>query len=731
MKRLTFFIMLLIQYPTFAKQNVLQYKDSSAPIEERVKDLVSRMNKEEKILQINQLVLGKNNNVNNIGKVVSNIPSGIGSLIYFDNNAVLRNEIQKKAIEESRLGIPVLFGFDVIHGFRTIYPIPLAQACSWNLNLVKQASSVAAQESKASGVDWTFSPMIDVARDGRWGRVAEGYGEDPYANAVFGVAAVKGYQGENLNDKNSIASCLKHYVGYGESEGGRDYSYTDISSQSLWETYLFPYEACVKAGASTLMSAFNDISGTPATANHYTLTEILKQKWKHDGFVVSDWNGVGQLVAQGVAKDRKDAAQLALMAGLDMDMKDTCYLEFMQQLIAENKVPMERIDDAVSRILRIKFRLGLFENPYTDIVSEKDRFLQAQSVEVARKLAEESMVLLKNNSNTLPISSGIKKIAMIGPIAKDKDNITGSWKGHGESKDVESLFEGVEKEWKGKAQVSYAKGCDFEGNDESYFKQAIELARNSDVIILCLGEKSKWGGENASRSTLSLPDIQEKLVAELRKVGKPIVLVLSNGRPIELCRIEPQVDAIVEIWQPGIAGGTPLAGILSGRINPSGKLAITFPLTTGQIPIYYNMRQRARPDEGKYQNCSTEPLYWFGHGLSYTTFKYGELQLSTKKIKLNEKLTVEVELSNVGTVKGTETVLWYISGPVCKVSRPIKELKFFEKKELEPGSKSIYKFEIDPMRDLSYVDANGNRFLEPGDYYVIVNDQKVVFEIVN
>lgn len=727
---ITLYLSVTILYG-YAKQTP-KYKDIKQPIETRINDLLKRMTLEEKLFQLCQYTLGENHNPNNIGPDAKKLPVGIGSLIYFSSDPVLRNEIQKKAMEESRLGIPILFGFDVIHGFRTVYPISLAQACSWNPSLVEQACAMAAKESVLSGIDWTFSPMIDVARDPRWGRVSEGYGEDPYANAVFGVASVKGYQGKKLSDPYSVAACLKHYIGYGMSEGGRDYRSTNISTQSLWDTYFPPYEAGVKAGAATLMSGFNDISGVPASANHYTLTEILKNRWKHDGFVVSDWNAVAQLVSQGVAKDSAEAGLKAFMAGVEMDMKDNIYLENFPKLVAEKKVPMAKIDDAVARVLRVKFRLGLFDEPYTKVLDEKERYLKPKDVEIAAKLAEESMVLLKNNNQVLPLAGNIKKIAVVGPMAKDKANLLGSWSFNGLEKDVESIYEGLEKEFKGKAELVYAQGCGFEGTDTKGFDEAIAAANTSDAILVCLGELKTWSGENASRSTIALPAIQEQLVEKLKQTGKPIILVLSNGRPLELVRLEQFADAIVEMWQPGIAGGTPLAGILSGRINPSGKLAITFPYSTGQIPMYYNMRQSARPYQamGDYQDIPVEPMYWFGHGLSYTTFSYGNANLSATKITQNEKLTVEVTVSNSGTMKGKETVLWYISDPACSISRPMKELKYFEKKEINAGEKAIFIFEIDPMRDLSYTDTTGKRIVEAGDFYIHVGNQKVKFEIV-
>lgn len=733
MKKVFIALMVCLLFCNCQVSDKLIYQDKNAPIETRIKDLISRMSLDEKVLQLNQFTLGMNTNANNIGDEIKDIPSGIGSLIYFGADPVYRNEIQKKAMEQSRWGIPILFGFDVIHGFRSVYPISLGAACSWNPALVTKACAQAAKEAKLSGIDWTFSPMIDVARDPRWGRVSEGYGEDSYVNTVFGVACVKGYQGEKLSDRYSIAACLKHYVGYGESEGGRDYQYTDISNQALWETYMPPYEACIEAGAATLMSAFNDISGVPASANHYTLTEVLKNRWKHDGFVVSDWDAINQLIAQGIAEDRKEAGYKAFTAGIEMDMTDKIYLDYLKELLAEKRVTTDLIDDAVSRVLRIKFRLGLFDAPYTPIVPEEERYLTKEAREVAAQLAAESMVLLKNKEAVLPIGDAVKQIALIGPMADDKANLLGSWSYNGKHEDVESIREGLIKEFGKTVALNYAKGCDFDGADESGFHAAISAARQSSIILLCLGEKKEWSGENASRSTIALPAIQEKLIFELQKTGKPMVLILSSGRPLELMRVEPMVNAIVEIWQPGIAGGTALASILSGRTNPSGKLAMTFPLSTGQIPIYYNVRQSGRPFDkmGLYQDISSEPLYSFGHGLSYTTFAYGDLSLTNTVVKKTENLIAEVIVTNTGAKEGKETVLWFISDPVCSISRPISELKFFEKKEIKAGSKSVFKFEINPMRDLSYVDATGKRFLEAGEYAVIVNNQKVTFRVVD
>ncbi len=712
------------------KKSIPLYKDAKAPIEKRIDDLISRMTLEEKIMQLNQYTLGRNNNVNNVGEEVKKVPSEIGSLIYFDINPELRNSMQKKAMEESRLGIPIIFGYDAIHGFRTIYPISLGQACSWNPGLVEQACAVSAQEARMSGVDWTFSPMIDVARDPRWGRVAEGYGEDPYTNGVFAAASVRGYQGDDMSAENRMAACLKHYVGYGASEAGRDYVYTEISAQTLWDTYLLPYEMGVKAGAATLMSSFNDISGVPGSANPYIMTEILKKRWKHDGFIVSDWGAVEQLKNQGLAATKKDAAQYAFNAGLEMDMMSHAYDRHLKELVEEGKVTMAQVDESVRRVLRVKFRLGLFERPYTPVTNEKDRFFRPQSMAVAAQLAAESMVLLKNDNQILPLTNK-KKIAVVGPMAKNGWDLLGSWCGHGKDTDVEMLYDGLTAEFGGDAELRYAMGCKPQGNDRSGFAGALDVARWSDVVIVCLGEMLTWSGENASRSTIALPQIQEELVKELKEAGKPVILVLSNGRPLELNRMEPLCDAILEIWQPGINGARSMAGILSGRINPSGKLAMTFPYSTGQIPIYYNRRKSGRGHQGFYKDITSDPLYPFGHGLSYTEFKYGTVTPSATKVKRGDKLSAEVTVTNTGSRDGAETVHWFISDPYCSITRPVKELKHFEKQLIKAGETKTFRFDIDLERDFGFVNEDGKRFLEAGEYHILVQGQTVKIELID
>ena len=490
------------------------------------------------------------------------------------------------------------------------------------------------------------------------------------------------------------------------------------------------HEMGVKAGAATLMSSFNDISGVPGSANPYIMTEILKKRWKHDGFIVSDWGAVEQLKNQGLAATKKDAARYAFNAGLEMDMMSHAYDRHLKELVEEGKVTMAQVDESVRRVLRVKFRLGLFERPYTPVTNEKDRFFRPQSMAVAAQLAAESMVLLKNDNQILPLTNK-KKIAVVGPMAKNGWDLLGSWCGHGKDTDVEMLYDGLTAEFGGDAELRYAMGCKPQGNDRSGFAGALDVARWSDVVIVCLGEMLTWSGENASRSTIALPQIQEELVKELKEAGKPIILVLSNGRPLELNRMEPLCDAILEIWQPGINGARSMAGILSGRINPSGKLAMTFPYSTGQIPIYYNRRKSGRGHQGFYKDITSDPLYPFGHGLSYTEFKYGTVTPSATKVKRGDKLSAEVTVTNTGARDGAETVHWFISDPYCSITRPVKELKHFEKQLIKVGETKTFRFDIDLERDFGFVNEDGKRFLEAGEYHILVQGQTVKIELID
>lgn len=702
------------------------YTDSSLPLDIRVEDLLRRMTIEEKVLQLNQYTLGTNNIENNKGVEVKNTPAEIGSLIYFGTEPDLRNRMQRHAMENSRLGIPILFGYDAIHGFRTIFPIPLAQACSWNPGLVEQGCRITAQETKLSGIDWTFSPMIDVSRDPRWGRVAEGYGEDPYTNGVFGQAAVRGYQGKRLDDSLSIAACLKHYVGYGASEAGRDYVYTEISRQTLWDTYLPPYEMSLRSGAVSLMSSFNNISGIPSSANHYTLTEILRNKWGFRGLMVSDWGAVMQLINQKMARDLKEAGKLAINAGVDMDMMSHSYDKYLKELVEEKAVEPAVLDESVRRLLRLKFQLGLFENPYTPQTDPSTRFRRPASVKAAEEMSSQSMVLLKNDG-TLPLRA-VKRLAVIGPMANNTHDLLGCWWGHGEDKDIHKLLDGITAEFKA-SEVRYAKGCDFSGEDEAGFEEALQTTKWADIVVMCLGEKGSWSGENNSHADIMLPPIQQRLMQKIHATGKKVILVLANGRPLVLGSAVEQSNAILEMWQPGTDGASAVAGILSGRINPSGKLAMTFPYSQGQIPIYYNRRSSARPTQGFYKDMVSEPLYPFGYGLSYTRYSYGELSASKTVLHKGEKVSVSVPVANDGDMDGMETVFLYVSCPYSRITRPVKELKRFEKRMIRKGETVRFEFVLDVNKDLGFVDEQGNQFVDAGEVNICIGDKTLKLHI--
>lgn len=703
------------------------YKDPSAPVEKRVEDLLSKMTLEEKIYQVTQWTYGKNMNANNVETSMKEVSPMIGSLLYRSTSPEYYNMIQHKAVEESRLGIPILCGFDAIHGYKTIFPIPLAQSCSWNPDMVARSCAVAAEECRLSGVHWTFSPVLDVARDSRWGRVSEGYGEDPYLTSEMGVAAVRGYQGEDLSDTTSIAACLKHFVGYSWSQGGRDYQYTEISDQTLWDTALPPFEAAVKAGAATVMSAFNDISGVPASANSYTMNDVLRGKWDFDGLVVSDWGAVVQLMSQGAAADTTEACMKAITAGLDMDMVDDVYLTSLDSLITSGQLDESVLDEAVRRILRVKFRLGLFEKPYIAELPESERFLLEDSRKLARAFAAETFVLLKNEGDILPLSSDRRTVALLGPMADNREDLMGSWNGQGDAGDVVTIREGLEASG---MSVTYFGGCPFDGDDRSGFTRAKAIAAGSDVVVVCLGEKKGWSGENASRAGISLPRIQLDFLRTVASAGKPVVVLVSSGRPVEMEEIARHADALVEIWQPGTEGGNAVADVLSGLVNPSGKLTMTFPLCSEQQPSFYNQRPSARPFMGHYQDISKKPVYEFGYGLSYSDFEYGELRIDHESVATDGRLTAEIDVTNVSDTDGQETVLWFIQDPVASVTRPVKELRHFEKRLIRAGQTETFRFEIEPQKHLSYYDGDGVRHLEAGDFRLMAGPRKVSFALL-
>lgn len=709
------------------------YKDSNAPVEARVEDLLSRMTLEEKVAQLTQTHTRYVDNENNYVLEPSGLDIEYGSYIYYNDTPEERNSMQRHAMEETRLGIPILFGFDVIHGYRTVYPIPLAQAASFNPSVAQAGARMAAEEAYRAGIDWTFSPMIDIARDGRWGRISEGYGEDPFLASEFCKATVRGYQGEDLSVPGNIAACLKHYIGYGASEAGRDYVSTDISDQALWDTYLPPYQAGVENGAATVMSSFNTINGVPATACRHTLEDILRTELGFGGVVVSDWQAILQIINQGVAGDGREAACLAFNAGVDMDMTDDLYPLHLPSLVESGEVSMEAVDRAVRRVLELKFRLGLFDNPYRD-EDLSGAFLRPEYRETALEIAVETMVMLKNEGDVLPLK-GCRRIALVGPLAEDRDALMGNWNGRGKTSDIVNIREGLASEFQ-EAEIMCARGCDFEDPSEDGFEEALSLARQADVTIVCLGEKSSWSGENCSRSTIALPPVQERFLERVKSEGGKVVVLLSSGRPLDLVRIEPLADAMVEIWQPGVEGGNAVAGVLSGRFNPSGRLPVTFPYATGQIPIYYNRRNPARAgDQGRYQDIPSTPMYEFGYGLSYSSFSYSPMEVEGCEPDADgvvaipietEKFTLSMVVENTSVRDGAEAVLWYVTDPYCRIARPVKELRHFEKRMIAAGESSVFSFEVSPLRDFGFVGPDGKRFVEKGEYVVTAGDRRLV-----
>lgn len=633
------------------------------------------------------------------------------------------NKIQKVAIEESRLGIPLLIGVDIIHGYRTIFPIPLAEACSWEPELSRKSAEIAAKEASAAGIHWTFAPMLDIARDPRWGRIAEGSGEDTYLTSLIAAAKVKGFQGEDISQKDRILACAKHFIAYGSAVGGRDYNTVDMSLENLYDVYLPPFEAAVKAGAATFMSSFNDLNGVPCTINKLILTEVLREKLGFKGFVVSDANSIAECVIHGAVEDKKEAAKKALQAGVEMDMSSNCYIDFMEELIKEEEISVATVDEAVRRILRIKFKKGLFDNPYTTgMVRENEVVLCEEHVKVAREIACRSIVLLKNEDKTLPLKIGLKKIAVVGPLADNGDELLGCWAFTGKGEDCVSVLSGIKEATGSSIELLYEKGCEIEGDKTEDFEKAIKIARDADIVIAVLGESKIMSGEAASKSDLRLPGIQEELLKKLKKTGKPVVLVLINGRPLTISWAEENVDAIVEAWQLGIQGGNAIADVLFGKYNPSGKLTVSFPCNVGQVPLYYNHPNTGRPSgsfkfTSKYMDVQTKPLYSFGYGLSYTTFKYEELQVTQDEIKEKGTIKISAKVFNTGNIFGEEVVQLYVRDLVASRVRPIKELKGFKKVGLQPGENMTVIFYLEASQ-LGFYNKDLEYIVEPGNFKV-------------
>jgi beta-glucosidase len=634
------------------------------------------------------------------------------------------NQLQHVAME-SRLKIPNLFGFDVIHGYRTIFPIPLAEASSWDPASAERSTSIAAGEAYASGLRWTFAPMVDIARDPRWGRITEGAGEDPFLGAAFARARVLGFQGSDYSAPGKILACAKHWVAYGAAEGGRDYNTTDMSEHTLREIYFPPFKAAVDAGVGTLMSAFNNLNGVPTSANPFTLTKVLRGEWKFDGFVVSDYTAVKELINHGVAATDKNAAQAAINAGVDMEMVSRLFNQHGPELLKEGKVSQATIDEAVRRILRIKFRLGLFDHPYTDEASESRSLLTAANRAAAREIAGRSIVLLKNGRELLPLSKTIGSVAVVGPLADDRRAPLGWWSGDGHDEDTVTALAGIRAKVSPQTKVIYAKGCDILGDSTTGFAEAVSAARQADIIIVFVGEAKEMVGEAASRSSLDLPGRQMDLVKEVSATGKPTIVVLVNGRPPTIGWIVDKVPAILEAWMGGTEAGNATADVLFGDVNPGGKLPVTFPRVVGQVPIYYNHLNTGRPPDAnsrftsKYLDVPWTPQFPFGYGLSYTQFKITNLQLSETQIKTDGTLRISVEVENAGKRVGDEVVQLYIRDMAASVARPVKELKGFKRVTLKPGEKQRVEFTLGPEH-LGFYNREMKFVVEPGEFKVMV-----------
>ena len=714
---------------------------------EFVSELMSKMTVDEKIYQLVQYTSDGSITGPKIGdNFITRIQQGKVGSILNATGAKETREIQRINLENSRLKIPLLFGHDVIHGYKTIFPINLGMASSFDTKAVELAARIAATEASSAGVHWTFAPMVDIARDPRWGRVSEGSGEDTYLGTQMAIANVKGFQGDDLSKNNTILACAKHFAGYAAAEAGRDYNTVDISERALREIYLPPFKALVQSGVKTFMTSFNEISGIPSTANKFLLRDILKEEWKFYGFVVSDYTGVNELIAHGFAKDDQEAAELSINAGLDMDMVGATYMNTLKKSYNEGKVSIGVINDACKRVLDTKFDLGLFEDPYhySDEKREKETIYKPEFLDAALAIANKSLVLLKNYNSILPLNKN-QKIAFVGPLVSDDKNIIGSWAALGDrSGYATSVKEGVLKLLGTTSNFTFDEGVDIQSTNRSKMQKAIDNAKNSDVIVAVMGESENMSGEAGSKTNIDLPGLQKEFLAELKKTGKPIVLVLLNGRPLTLSWENDNMDAILEAWWPGTRGGDAIAQTLFGYNNPNGKLPITFPRNVGQIPIYYNHKNTGRPylglsdPEQKYKSRYTDsdisPLFPFGFGLSYTTFTYSELKISADRIKRNETLKIEVEITNTGSFDGAEVAQLYIKDLVGSVTRPVKELKSFEKIFLKKGEKKVVSFEIS-SDDLKFYDKNMIFNSEAGTFEIFIGgnsdtDRKASFELL-
>lgn len=651
----------------------------------------------------------------------------VGSILNGYTVAGIRR-LQSEALEHSRLKIPILFGYDVVHGYRTIFPIPLGESCTWDPELMRQSAAIAAEEAAAGGINWTFAPMVDITRDPRWGRVMEGAGEDPYLGSLIARARVEGFQGDDLGSTKTVLACTKHFAAYGAAEAGRDYNTTDMSEHTLREVYLPPFRATVEAGVGSLMASFNEIGGIPATANRHLMTDILRGEWGFGGVLVSDYTGINELVPHGIAADEKEAGEKALNAGIDMDMTGAVYLKYLRRSLDEGRVSLRQIDDAVRRILRQKFLLGLFDDPYRylDSLRERETLGKPEFRAKAREIAARSIVLLKNDGGVLPLDPGSRMtVALVGPMVSERASLNGAWAGSGVREESVTLLEGLTKRYAGTAiRFITAAGCDLTTDDRSGFAEAVTTARQADIVVAAMGEHYDWSGETASRSDITLPGAQRDLLRALEATGKPVVLVVLSGRPLDLSWEDAHLEAIVEAWYPGTTAGDAIADVLSGDYNPSGKLTMSFPRSAGQIPVYYNHKNTGRPTapgqtgrcyRSNYLDIVNEPLYAFGHGLSYTTFNISEPTLDRDTFSAGGRITASARVSNTGGRDGEVVVQLYIRDVAASVTRPVKELKGFRKIALRKGEVQTITFEV-TEREIAFLNADFVRRPEAGEF---------------
>ncbi|HBH25456.1 MAG TPA: glycosyl hydrolase [Cytophagales bacterium] len=643
-------------------------------------------------------------------------------------------KLQKMAVEETRLGIPLLFGYDVIHGYKTTFPIPLAESCSWDLELIEKSTSMSAKEAAASGLNWTYNPMVDISRDPRWGRVAEGAGEDQFLGSQIAAAKVRGIQGSSLDDPLTLAACVKHFAAYGAAQAGRDYHTVDMSEIVFKEYYLPPYRAAIEAGAASVMTSFNELFGVPASGSTYLMQDLLRDELGFKGLLVTDYTSINEMVNHGYASDLQHAGELALKAGVDMDLQGSVYLDHLKKSLEEGAITMDQINRSVKRVLEIKYNLGLFEDPflYLDEDREKDLVMSEEMYEHSFESGKRSIVLLKNEAyngkELLPLKEP-GNIALIGPLGNNDKDILGTWKASGTSSERTTILQGLKSRYPD-ANIQFAEGCGAIEEDRSGFSEAIQTARNADLVILAIGESAPLSGEASSRTDIGLPGVQEELVKEIQKLNKPIVALVLAGRPLTISHLEESVPAILYTWHLGSRMGDAVAAVLAGDYNPSGKLTMTFPRNVGQIPIHYNMKNTGRPYNPKdsyttrYLDAPNDPLYPFGFGLSYTSFNYSDLTLSTSSISMDDSLEVSVEVTNSGEMAGEEVVQLYIRDLVGSITRPVKELKGFEKIMLEPGETKTVRFTLS-VDDLKFYNGKLDYVAEPGRFKVFIGGSSV------